>query len=101
MDATETKILDDKMESSTITRFLDSADQTIATCSSKEFPSIIRLSDVAKYLKGTSGLLSSGFFRSYSRDSVKGGIWSRSYYGGTAGVSSEVIKRYIERVEHD
>ena len=32
----------------------------------------------------------------------KGRIWSRSYYVGTAGeVSSETIKRYIERVEHD
>ena len=63
---------------------------------------IIRLSDVVKYLKGTSELSLFGVFPKLRRSFRKGWIWSRSYYVGTAGeVSSEMIKRYIERVEHD
>ena len=63
---------------------------------------IIRLSDVVKYLKGTSGLALFRVFPKLRQRFRKGRIWSRSYYIGTAGeVSSEVIKRYIERVEHD
>ena len=63
---------------------------------------IIRLSDVVKYLKGTSGLSLFRVFPKLRQRFRKGRIWSRSYYVGTAGeVSSEVIKRYIEGVEHD
>ena len=63
---------------------------------------ITRLSDVVKYLKGTSGLSLFRVFPKLRRRFRKGRIWSRSYYIGTAGeVSSETIKRYIERVEHD
>jgi len=63
---------------------------------------ITRLSDVVKYLKGTSGLSLFRVFPKLRRQFRKGRIWSRSYYVGTAGeVSSETIKRYIEQVEHD
>ena len=63
---------------------------------------IIRLSDVVKYLKGTSELALFRVFPKLRQRFCKGRIWSRSYYIGTAGeVSSEVIKRYIGRVEHD
>jgi len=63
---------------------------------------IIRLSDVVKYLKGTSGLALFRVFPKLRQKFRKGRIWSRSYYIGTSGeVSSEDIKRYIEGVEHD
>ena len=62
----------------------------------------LSLSAVVKYLKGVSG---SALIRKYPelRDVLmKGRLWSKSYYVGTAGeVSSEVIQRYIERTEHD
>ena len=45
---------------------------------------IIRLSDVAKYLKGTSGLALFRVFPKLRQRFRKGGIWSRSYYTGTA-----------------
>ena len=65
-------------------------------------PPITRLSDVVKYLKGTSGLPLFRVFPKLRQRFRKGRIWSRSYYVGTAGeVSSETIKRHIERVEHD
>ncbi|HDN66068.1 MAG TPA: hypothetical protein ENF23_07275 [Methanosarcinales archaeon] len=57
---------------------------------------------MAKYLKGTSRLALFRGFPKLRQRFRKGRIWSRSYYVGTAGeVSSEAIKRYIERVEHD
>ncbi|RZN44085.1 MAG: IS200/IS605 family transposase [Methanosarcinales archaeon] len=63
---------------------------------------ITRLSDVVKYLKGTSGLSLFKVFPKLRRQFRKGRIWSRGYYLGTAGeVSSATIKNYIERVEHD
>jgi len=62
----------------------------------------VSLSGVVKYLKGVSGI---SLFKKYPelREKFrKGRLWSKSYYVGTAGeVSSEVIKRYIERVEHE
>jgi len=61
-----------------------------------------RLSDVVKYLKGTSGLSLFRNFPVLRKKFRKGRLWSRSYYVGTAGeVSRETIKRYIERVEHN
>jgi len=62
----------------------------------------VSLSGVVKYLKGVSGI---SLFKKYPelREKFRNGrLWSKSYYVGTAGeVSSEVIKRYIERVEHE
>ncbi|RZN43459.1 MAG: IS200/IS605 family transposase [Methanosarcinales archaeon] len=63
---------------------------------------ITRLSDVVKYLKGTSGLSLFRVFPKLRWRFRKGRIWSRSYYIGTAGeVSSATIKKYVERGEHD
>jgi len=57
---------------------------------------IVRLSDVVKYLKGTSGLSLFRVFPKLRQRFRKGRIWSRSYYIGTAGeVSSEVIKKRV------
>jgi len=58
--------------------------------------------ELPESLKGTSGLALFRVFPKLRQRFRKGRIWSRSYYVGTAGeVSSEVIRRYIERVEHD
>ncbi len=63
---------------------------------------ITRLSDVVRYLKGTSGLDLFKVFPKLCQRFRKRWIWSRSCYVGTAGdVGSEVIKRYIEGVEQD
>ena len=63
---------------------------------------IIRLSDVVKYLKGTSGLsLFRGFPKLRQKVPQRVDMVTELLHRDRGEVSSEVIKRYIEGVEYD
>ena len=65
------------------------------------FPPSISIADVIKILKGVTGR---GLFLRFPELKKRlwgGHLWSPSYYVGTAGnVSSDTIRKYIERSEH-
>lgn len=64
-------------------------------------PPSISISDVVKILKGSLARKLFSAFPEIKCELYGGSLWSPSYYVGTAGsVSSETIKRYIERTEH-
>lgn len=64
-------------------------------------PPSISVSDVVKILKGSTARTLFAAFPEIKDQLYGGSMWSPSYYVGTAGnVSSETIKRYIERTEH-
>ena len=65
------------------------------------FPPVVSISIALKKLKGITARKLFLEFPNLKKELYKGGLWSPSYYVGTAGnVGAETIKRYIERTEH-
>jgi putative transposase len=65
------------------------------------FPPAISIAQAMKVLKGTTARKLFIKFPWLRKKVYGGGLWSPSYYAGTAGnVSAETIRRYIERTEH-
>ena len=62
----------------------------------------MRVSDVVMRIKSTTGRLLKRKFE-YMRKAYWGvdGIWSDGYFVSTVGLNEEMIRRYIEKQDHE